>query len=653
MPGLRSWQEGMTGFGEDGLQQVKLANIVLEDTPQFLSEPLLLCRSTAPFHSTGGEDGSWVFLGPGTHDFTTFFNALSVRRWREYTVAKEFFLHLEYRGGAFTLRQTRADLFSWDAESVGGVSQDFAASDAWQVADLAMRSDQDDVIEGFMLDVPKDEPVYLRGCYYFTHVDEGDLRPVELALCTTTFKKESYIERNIALVKGDILAGDDPIAAHFTQHVVDNGRTLDVHALEAERVHVYPNANVGGAGGYARGMLAAMDQVPKATHVLLMDDDVVISPESIRRTFNLLSILNEEHRDWFVSGAMMDLFEPDLRWEDTGFVTPDGDCVPLKVNASMGQLHGVVTNELPTPLPAKVDQQLLDTQSYAGWWYCVIPMSAIEKHGLPLPVFVRYDDIEYGIRCQARFITMNGICLWHPSFARRYNAAVERYQVVRNSFIGRFAMGMAPRADFEMKLYHLVQLELKKFNYTNANLALDGFEDFLKGPSFIEEPGATERAFMEANRRAERLLPYDELQRQAQSEGIDLSGITRTDTPKDRTPPELRSLGQRLVDFASFNGQRIDLGYVKRGAVAYIDVAGWLYPSSEIRRKDTIVAVDLENRRGVIRHMDRRRFRETWGRYKRAMSYYRAHKDRLLKEYSAEADRLTSLGFWKSYLGMG
>lgn len=250
-------------------------------------------------------------------------------------------------------------------------------------------------------------------------------------------------------------------------------------------------------------------------------------------------------------------------------------------------------------------------------------------------------------------MTMNGICLWHPSFARRYNAAVERYQVVRNSFIGRFVMGMAPRANFEMKLYHLVQLELKKFNYTNANLALDGFEDFLKGPSFIEEPGATERAFMEANRRAERLLPYDELQRQAQSEGIDLSGIMRTDTPKDRTPPELRSLGQRLVDFVSFNGQRMNLGYVKRGTVAYIDVAGWLYPSSEIRRKDIIVAVDLESRRGVIRHMDRRRFRETWGRYKRAMGYYRAHKDRLLKEYSAEADRLTSPGFWKSYLGMG
>lgn len=40
-------------------------------------------------------------------------------------------------------------------------------------------------------------------------------------------------------------------------------------------------------------MIEAMEQAPRATHVLLMDDDVSISPESIIRTFNLLSIVND------------------------------------------------------------------------------------------------------------------------------------------------------------------------------------------------------------------------------------------------------------------------------------------------------------------------------------------------------------------------
>ena len=32
--------------------------------------------------------------------------------------------------------------------------------------------------------------------------------------------------------------------------------------------------------------------------------------------------------------------------------------------------------------------------AYAGWWYCCIPVEHIEDRGLPLPVFVRGDDVE-------------------------------------------------------------------------------------------------------------------------------------------------------------------------------------------------------------------------------------------------------------------
>ncbi len=633
--------------------QHKLANILLETNEQFLSAPLLLHRSTTPVFPEGEEPGVWRLCGNGTHDFTTFFNAISIQKWHDYTVVGDVRLHLEVRGGAFELVQTRADLFSWDAVVVEETRAAYSASEEWATIDVPMRSDDADVIEGFVVAISGDDPVFLRDSYYYAEVDEADVRPVELALCTTTFRKESYIEHNIGLVKNDILTDDGPIATHFTQHVVDNGRTLDVAKHESDRVHIHPNDNVGGSGGYARGMIEAMEQEPKATHVLLMDDDVVISPESIKRTFNMLALRNAEHEDWFVSGAMMDLFEPDRRFEDTGYVTYVGDCIPLKAGKSMNQLHNVVGNELPV---ITTDEKTLDreTQAYAGWWYCVIPMSAIEKNGLPLPVFVRYDDIEYGIRCQAKFMTMNGICLWHPSFPRRYNAAVERYQVTRNEFVGQMTTGMAPLANFELKLYHAVQLELKKFNYTNARLALDGFEDFLKGPGFIMAPGNVEKAFMQANRNAEKLVPFDELRRQAAEEGIDLSGISLVDIQQDadKVRDDSRSMPQRIQDFATFNGQRVDMGYVKKGTVGFIDVAGWIYPAGEIRRKDTIVAVDLENQRGVIRHMDRAQFKEVWDRYNRDIKYYRSHKEQLEKEYSAQRDKITSVEWWKEYLGM-
>ena len=39
------------------------------------------------------------------------------------------------------------------------------------------------------------------------------------------------------------------------------------------------------------------------THVLLMDDDVVMQPESIYRTYRILSLLKDEYKDSFVGGA--------------------------------------------------------------------------------------------------------------------------------------------------------------------------------------------------------------------------------------------------------------------------------------------------------------------------------------------------------------
>lgn len=628
----------------------KIANILLDDTPQFLEAPGLLMHSEAPSHRSEADSSAWELHGAGRHDFTTFFNALSSAKVRTYTVARSFSLHLEYRGAAFTWTQTRADAYSWDAQDLPETKRPFDASGSWQAVDIPLVVRDDDILDGFAIAVA-DGVVCLRDSYYYTEVDESEVRPVELAICTTTFKKESYIERNIQLIKDKILAADDEVAHHLTDHVVDNGRTLDVAKLEGPRVHIHPNDNVGGSGGYARGMIEAMEQTPKATHCLLMDDDVVISPESIKRTYYLLRIVNDKYKDAFVSGAMMDLFEPQLRWEDVGFVTFDGNCVPLKGPTNITLLHEVVRNELD--LRHLEDQAHADTtQLYAGWWYCVIPMTQIERNGLPLPIFVRYDDIEYGLRCKPEFITLNGICLWHPSFPRRYSAAVERYQVMRNQFIGQFTTDMAPMSNFDDKLYQIVHLELKKFNYTNANLAIDGFEDFLKGPSFIEQPGVVEKCFMDANKHAEKLLPFPELLKQGKEEGIDLSFMPEVDEQKGTDSVELRSLPERLLDFVTYNGQRFDFGYLKKDTVGFIDVAGWLYPSSEIRRKETIVAVDMENQRGVIRHIDRRRFRETWDRYNRDMRYYRANKARLKREYSAERAKITSVAWWKHYLGM-
>lgn len=622
------------------MSKFKIANILLSEEPQFLGSPMMLLRSTKPWRSSGD---IWLLEGPATHDFMTFFNGLSIQKWKKYTVAKKFFLHLEIKGAGCVVTQTRADSFSYYSEPIAGSDMRMEPSEDWQELEIELRASDKDVVTSFVLKTEGD--VYLRNSYYYVEVDEEQVRDVELALCTTTFKKEDYITRNIGLVKSQILGSDELISDHFRMHVVDNGRTLNADALGSAGVTVHPNDNAGGAGGFARGMIEAMEQEPQATHVLLMDDDVLVSTESIKRTYNLLCLVNDEYQDAFISGAMMNMDEPYIRWEEMGFVGHDGCFHPIKPVARMDVLHEVVDNEtfdIPSYMPTCEDQ----AQHYAAWWYCVIPMTQIKKNGLPLPVFVRGDDAEYSRRCKPRFITMNGICIWHLSFHMRYNAAQERYQMTRNCLIDSYTSDFAPVSDFRKQIRNAFVLEVEKFNYQNAELILQGVEDFLKGPEWIMQPVA-QKAFVDANKDAEKLQPIEDLADELAKLGIDADQLTTWKIYRDLPI----SSKQQFVFEASRNGQRVFAGKGASG-VAVIDNVGWAEQFGKINGVETIVAVDIPNRKAVIRHKDAARFAELEKRYMADMKELGRRHGELKKAYSTAKMQMTSVGFWKSYLGL-
>ncbi len=633
------------------MPQHKLANVLLEDSWQFYRAPAIYCNANAPIIPPRGFQSNWTLTGPGCFDFTTFFNALPTSKWLRYTNARDFFLHLELRGAACTYVQTRADSYTWTAEQLEGTRREIPANDAWTILDIPLQLNRD-VLVGFMLEAQGE--IFIRNSFYYTKLEEESIKTVELALCTTTFKNENYILPNIELIKKRIIQADEPIAQHFTLHVIDNGRTLNAQALEEARIHVHPNPNAGGAGGFARGMIEAMEQEPKATHVLLMDDDVNVSPESILRSYSLLQIVNDEYVEAFLSGAMMSLDVPNIRFEDVGFVASEGKYFPMKREAYVDTLHDCIVNE--AYLIPEVDEPYMAdraTQAYAAWWYCVIPMTVIERNGMPLPIFVRTDDVEYSLRAQAKLMTMNGICVWHSPFGKRYSAAVERYQMTRNVLIGRFASGMAPMSDFIGSIERAFELELKKFNYANAELVLDGFEDFLKGPSFIAEPGASEAAYLSHLKSAEQLIPLEELREQALELGVDLDEVSTLAFDDEDFDVDHRGFRNRFEDNVSVNGHKfIHNRYTQPGSVGIIHASGWLYPVDRIRKKEYLIAIDPIQKKGIIRRIDREKFKQLQDRFHRDMLEYRTNKDRLKKEYEESREKLTSVAFWKHYLGI-
>ena len=629
----------------------KIMNVLWENTRQFNIAPRIYLRTEG--RATPQDDGTLLLQGDTSYDFTTFFNALSVEKWHRYTVAKSFALHLELRGAKVTFVQTHCGSLSFAAEEISATAQEIAASDEWQTFETQLVESEKDVLISFALKA--DGPIELRNSYYAAEVDDADVKEVELALCTTTFRKEEYITRNIAAVKERILGSKtDLIADHFTMHVIDNGKTLDVEALEAPRVIIHPNRNVGGSGGFARGMIHALEQEPAATHVLLMDDDVRVSPESIIRTYNLLTIVNEEYAQAFMSGAMMLNEDPEVRWEDMGFMAPDGNCWPMKIPVRVTIMSELISNE--TYVPDTVSNPTIGN-AYAGWWFCCIPLSVIRENGLPLPLFVRYDDIEYALRCKAKLMCMNGICVWHDWFNNRYDPVVERYQVTRNAFAAQSASGVALESDFIFKMRDSIRFDLVKFDYPDAELALKGFEDFLDGPEKFLEPNFAEGAYMAARKEKEQLIPYDELVGQALEEcdfDIRKYGYYElTEWPMLGRKPRRTwyEATHRQMFRRSLNGQLFKIGNYGEN-VAFLEAKGWIEPIGKLYGVEHVIALDIVTMRGIVRHKDAERGKAIWKRMEDDIKRYEAERESLRERYSAMFDTFTSMEFWKQYLEM-
>lgn len=614
----------------------RLCNVLISDGLRSEAYPHMYVRKSSPAYTRA--DGVSVLCDQNyaKYDFLTYFNAFSNAKWRRYTRVDNVHLHL-VACGTFDVRLVSCEQ-TMARPKITVLAEHRAELEDFETVEYAF-PDSKALFLGF--EIIAYGEVQIKEAYYFTKVDEALLRPVELSVVTTTFQKEEYVIPNIKLFKEQVLGCEEPIAEHFTLHVVDNGRTLDSGALESDRVFVHPNPNVGGAGGFTRGMIESMEQEPKATHVLLMDDDVQISPESLKRTYNLLALVNDAYRDAFLSGAMLSFERQDEFYEDVGYVRHAGFYGPVKETRSgdPGAPKRFIVSDLEDVV--KLESIVIHQKNrYAGWWYCCIPMRSIERNGLPLPVFIRGDDAEYGNRCADRFITMSGICIWHLTLGFKFRAALERYQVPRNSLIAQATTGVYQDVDFMEELHVKVGLDLKTFNYDGAELGIEAVEDYLRGPEFLKHVNSAKLNSRLAQKN-EALVPLDQIDDPL------LNGLEVN--PSLLYGDGNRSLVERAYDFLTFNGQRGPRA-LKSGGLGVIAYDGWYYPPNEIRGKDALLAVTPDGTEGVLRKKDRVRFNELLKRYKAAVKEFYERREEVAAQWAAAKDELTSVEFWKWYL---
>lgn len=554
-------------------------------------------------------------------DFAAYLNTFSLRKWKTYTDIQNVQLHLRLQGSCM-IRLVGYSLNIHSPEKT--VLTEYRHEETADEHIALMYPASDSALLAFEIETNSDCRLY--GGWYEGCFDAAGRHDVNLSIATTTFRKEEFIQSNLRLLQQELLDSEDEISEHLWIHVVDNGRTLDPAQWDLERIMIHPNKNVGGSGGYARGMMVSMEQAEPITHVLLMDDDVLILPESIRRMYYLLRMLKPEFREHFISGAMLCYEAMNIQHEDVGFVHKDGSYGPQKNIFDLTKLEDILED----------DRDWLDRPyMYAGWWFCCIPMTAIKRNGLPLPLFIRGDDVEFSLRNHAKFITMNGICIWHLGFTYKFNAAMELYQVHRNSLILQAASDVCGKIDFMHRMTKLFRARMLSIDYNGAELILDAIEDYLKGPAFIMQD-AGERIMKEKGQKNEKLVDLKEFP----DMDIDLNDVY-FDPPRQF----LRKWLYRLT----YNGHRFcPASFLKKepSIVAY----DWFYsPEKNFWRQD-ILAVNPHLQTGCMRVLSKARYKELIKRSKGLFKRYYSCKNELAKQYHEAKAEMTSVDFWRRYL---
>lgn len=558
------------------------------------------------------------------YDFSTYFNSISVEKWRYYTHVENVFLELEAAGN-FCIQLT-----GYFVNDYGQVKKEILHTIRFDLKEreritVGIPDHTDVSVVSFRIETNTDTYIYDAG--YAALVDSVKVNKPYITLVTTTYKKEKYVRQNMELLESTIFK-ESAYRDYFSWKIIDNGQTLDFDGSGSDKIQLYHNNNVGGSGGFARGIIEAISDERRSTHVLLMDDDVVFSPDSFRRIFVLLSILRPEYSKHFISGAMLELSERNIQHEDVGFFGRYGEHGPAKPRYDLKRVADIVKNE-------KILMD--DPHQYCGWWYCCIPMTIARLDNLPLPLFVRGDDVEYSIRNHARFITMNGICIWHEGFGGKFSGALELYQVIRNDLI-LTTMNDKETGDIHMmdRIKWLFWQEIYKFNYRGAGLLLDAVDDFLNGPEF--------------------LICLDAEQCMREKKECDNVMYPVTPDVEARIDYERLHIYESLSKFKKFiydhtcNGQRLP-EFVCRSEPGVIPYGSGYFQNKMFLTKVNY-AIDSVNRTYAKYERNNLEYRKLRKRFKAVFDRYGKENEAVKQRYMEAAGDMRSIEFWRKYLGM-
>ncbi|MCA4132265.1 glycosyltransferase [Arthrobacter sp. M4] len=446
------------------------------------------------FVSSGGEEVHFedilsrhsVRLRAGAQlSFGTYFNAFPASYWRRWTDLQSVRLVVRTSGhGTISVYKSnaRGTLQRVDGARVNG--------EAVTEFDLTLKPFGDGGWYWFDLASSREE-LLLESAEW--QGQPQDREPGKVTLEITTMNKPEFCLNNARILSEhpEVLehVREILIVDQGTRKVADQAGFADVVEALGGKLRVIDQVNLGGSGGFARGMYEAVEN--GSDYALLLDDDVVVEPESISR---LLTFSEHCRKPTIVGGHMFDLYSRTVL-HTFGEVVDPYRFVPAMPHADMEMRHDFsVANLRQTPwLHRRVDVD------YNGWWMCMIPTEIIRDIGLSLPVFIKWDDAEYGLRArEAGYATVSlpGAAVWHVSWIDKDDlVGWQAYFHGRNRLITTLIYspykkgGRVIRESFQADVKHLVSMQ-----YFTEHTRLDALHDLFLGPAHLHRNIGTKLA---------------------------------------------------------------------------------------------------------------------------------------------------------------
>jgi galactofuranosylgalactofuranosylrhamnosyl-N-acetylglucosaminyl-diphospho-decaprenol beta-1,5/1,6-galactofuranosyltransferase len=428
--------------------------------------------------------------------FGTYFNAFPAGYWRRWTVVETVRLSVRISGagGSVTVYRSMANGRSQKVETRGLGEE----AQGEFVFDLPLKP----FVDGgwYWYDVVAGDQAVEVDATWDAEVPADRVAPGSLTIAITTMNRPDYCGNLLAQLGSEAetfnLLDQVLVMEQGTEKVADSPVFPSAESALGGKLRVIEQANLGGSGGYARGQYEAL-RSGTATYMMCMDDDVICEPQSIVRAVTFADLAKTPT---LVGGHMFSIYDRS-RMHSFGEIVQRYKFWWRSPTTVYNEWDFSARNLRSTRwLHRRIDVD------FNGWFMCLIPLQTLEEVGLSLPLFIKWDDSEYGLRASAAgypTVTFPGAAVWHIPWSDKNDALDwQAYFHHRNRVIAALLHSPYPRGggliqeSFNHTVKHLVSMQ-----YSTVELRHLALEDVFAGPERLHEELGTKLADVNAFRK--------------------------------------------------------------------------------------------------------------------------------------------------------